>query len=224
VLERVSHAGTMATRSPRRRLPRAERERQTLAAALSVFTARGFEAASMDEIAMRAGVTKPMLYRHFDSKEGLYLACIESAGRPAIETFRAAVASETAPDRRLWAGARAFFGWVEDNREVYARLFLEATARGGAPGALVTELRRDMGRTLADLFTASARAAGVGVMAEVEAQAVCLYGATEALARWWLDHPDVSRDLVALRLVNFAWRGIEDSMRGNLWLPPPDSR
>src|SRR5438552_4066554 len=74
-----------------------------------------------------------------------------------------------------------------------------------------------------ELFTGTARAAGVAPMAEVEAMSVCLYGAAWAMSRWWLDHPDVPRDLVALRLVNFAWRGLEDLMRGNLWLPPPDT-
>src|SRR3954470_24533346 len=207
----------------RRRLPRAEREEKMLDAALGVFTARGFDAASMDEIAAASGITKPMLYSYFGSKEGLYLACLDRAALPMIEALRGAAVAEEDPARRLWAGTRAYLGWVDAHRELWARFFLEASARGGAPAARVDELSREVGETLAELFGGSARAAGVGAMAEVEAMAVCLQGATSAMARWWLDHPDVPRDLVALRLVNFAWRGLEELMHGNLWLPPPDT-
>ena len=206
----------------RRRLPRAEREPQMVDAALALFTERGFDDVPMDEIAARVGVTKPMLYSYFGSKEGLYLACIERAVRPMIEEMRAATVAEDEPDRRLWAGIRAFLGWVEDHREVWARFFLQASARGGAPAARVEEMARELGASLTELFVGTAAAAGVATTAEVEAQALCLYGATEAMGRWWLDHPEVPRDLVALRLMNFAWRGLENLIDGRLWLPPPD--
>ena len=213
------------TSSParRRRVPRAERERQMVDAALALFAERGFDAVSMDEIAERSGITKPMLYNFFASKEGLYLACIEHVTRPMIERFGADVVAEEDPARRLWAGTRSFLAWVDDNREVYARLFVEARARGGEPAALVERLSRELAGTLAELFASTAREAGVAPMAEVEAQAICLYGATEAMARWWLEHPEVPRDLVALRIVNFAWMGQENLMRGRLWLPPADA-
>src|SRR5436305_14498613 len=99
-----------------------------LGAAVAIFAERGFDAASMDEIAERSGITKPMLYSYFRSKEGLFLAAIEQAAQPMIGLFREAVVAEQNPARRLWAGARAFLGWVEANRAVYARLFLEASA------------------------------------------------------------------------------------------------
>ena len=207
----------------RRRIPRAERERQMIGAALALFGERSFDAVSMDEIAERSGITKPMLYSYFGSKDGMYMACIEDAVRPMIEQFRAAVIDAPDPARRLWAGARAYLGWVDDNRAIYSRLFVEARARGGEPAALVERLSRELGSTLAELFTRTAREAGVAPMAEVEAQAVCLYGAVEAMARWWLDHPEVPRDLLALRIVNFAWMGQENLMQGRLWLPPPDA-
>src|SRR3954468_934089 len=207
----------------RRRLPRAEREERMLDAALEIFAARGFEAASMDDIAAASGITKPMLYSYFGSKEGLYLACIDRAALPMIDALRGAVAAEDDAARRLWAGARAYLGGVDEHREIWARFFLEATARGGEPAARVEKLSRALGDTLAELFTGTARAAGVAPMAEVEAMSVCLAGATSGIARWWLDHPDVPLDLVALRLVNFAWRGLEQLMHGNLWLPPPDT-
>src|SRR3954470_19518463 len=105
----------------RRRLPRAEGGERMLDAALEIFAARGFEAASMDEIAEATGITKPMLYSYFGSKEGLYLACIDRAGRPMIEAFRTAVLAEDDPARRLWQGVRAFLGWVDEHRQIWAR-------------------------------------------------------------------------------------------------------
>src|SRR3954470_13875803 len=128
----------------RRRLPRAEREEQMVDAALALFTERGFDDASMDDIAARVGVTKPMLYSYFGSKEGLYLACIERAARPMIEALRAATVAEIDPDRRLWSGTRAFLGWVDEHREVWARFFLQASARGGAPAERVQEMGREL--------------------------------------------------------------------------------
>jgi hypothetical protein len=82
------------TRAPRRRLGRAERERQILDAAVRVFSERGFQQASMDAVAKLVGVTKPVLYTHFGSKDGLLLACIAraraelSAGKPDVERQR----------------------------------------------------------------------------------------------------------------------------------------
>src|SRR4051794_2206270 len=152
----------------RRRLPRAEREPQMVDAALALFTERGFDAVSMDEIAARVGVTKPMLYSYFGSKEGLYLACIERAARPMMAAMQTAVVAEADPDRRLWAGLRSFLGWVDDHREVWARFFVQASARGGAPAERVEEMSRELGATLAELFVGTAAAAGVAATAEVE--------------------------------------------------------
>src|SRR5687767_14290304 len=74
----------------RRRVPRVERQQQMLDVAARVFAERGYHAASMDEIAAEVGVSKPMLYAYFDSKEGLYLACIDRAGQDLLESMRRA--------------------------------------------------------------------------------------------------------------------------------------
>ena len=88
----------------RRRLPRAEREEQLLTVAQAVFAERGFRAPSMDEIALRAGVTKPVLYDHFGSKDGLIAACIRHAGSRLLQRRRRAVTAATGPERILAAG------------------------------------------------------------------------------------------------------------------------
>src|SRR5436305_13269532 len=106
----------------RRKLPRAVRERQMLEVAGRVFAARGFHEASMDEIAQGAGISKPMVYSYFGSKEGLYFAYIELAGQRLLD--RMAEAAEGVDrsgdlDARatLYATSLAFFAHVDENRD-----------------------------------------------------------------------------------------------------------
>ena len=82
----------------RRRVPRAEREQSMLDAAGRAFAAHGFHAASMDAIAADAGISKPMLYNYFGSKQGLYVAFVERDGRELLESMRMA-GSPDAPAR-----------------------------------------------------------------------------------------------------------------------------
>src|SRR5439155_12543670 len=96
--------------TPRRRVPRAEREQQMLEAADRVFARRGYQASSMDEIAAEVGITKPMLYAYFGSKEGLYLASVQRAGEMLAQRLRDS--ARGGPAERLEAGVHAFFSFV----------------------------------------------------------------------------------------------------------------
>src|SRR5919198_3129025 len=107
---------------PRRRLPRKEREELMLQAAGRAFAARGFHAASMDAIAAAAGVTKPMLYRYFGSKEGLYAAYVRTSGRELVDGVRAPETRGEPAEVRLRAGLRAFLRYVDARRESWTVL------------------------------------------------------------------------------------------------------
>src|ERR1700690_2551473 len=85
------------------RLPRLARRRQLLDAALEVFVARGYHAAAMDEIAERAGVSKPVLYQHFPGKQELYLALLDESVDTLLETVRDALQSNPDPKQRVAA-------------------------------------------------------------------------------------------------------------------------
>ena len=91
---------------------------------------------------MRSGVSKPMVYEYFGSKEGIYLACVAEAEKGLIESMERAVSAETAPDRQLWAGATAFFTFVEEQREAWSVLFEEAPSKDGAFAEAATRIRR----------------------------------------------------------------------------------
>ncbi|HEY4421816.1 MAG TPA: TetR/AcrR family transcriptional regulator, partial [Pseudonocardia sp.] len=117
---------------PRRRVSRAERERQILDAAVAVFGERGYQAASMDVVAERVGVTKPVLYAHFGSKEGLLLACIARARAELLEVTTAAAESAHGPEEMLRRGILAFFVYLERREPAWTLLYSESTVAGEA--------------------------------------------------------------------------------------------
>src|ERR1700693_194412 len=106
--ERILTA-TSDTRPHSNRLPRHERRRQLLDAALEVFVSQGYHAAAMDEIAERAGVSKPVLYQHFPGKLELYLALLDESVADLVGAVSAALASTTDNRDRVPATFRAFF-------------------------------------------------------------------------------------------------------------------
>ncbi len=105
------------------RLPRDERRGQLLAAASEVFVERGYHAAGMDEIAERAGVSKPVLYQHFSSKLGLYLAVLQRHVDNLVSGVRQALRTTTDNRQRLRAAVEAFFDFIEHDSQGYRLIF-----------------------------------------------------------------------------------------------------
>ena len=205
------------TRATRRRIPRAEREQQMLVAARRIFAARGFRDASMDEIAAEVGISKPMLYAYFESKEGLFLACSEEAAAQLVAALEESSTHGPA-DLRLWRGFLAFFGWVQSNRDQWRILYPSGPVRGGplAPG--LAAMRKGMADTLTRLIGDVDCAAG----GAVEPLAYCVIAMAEAAAEWWLDHPEETMELQAERLMTFVWPALENLLSGRVWRPPPE--
>src|SRR5579859_3707475 len=99
------------------RVPRSVRERQMLTAAVEVFAEHGFHAASMDEIAARAGISKPMVYAYLGTKDELFLACLRREATGVMEAIAGAAEPDLPADEQLWRGLRAFFGYVREHRD-----------------------------------------------------------------------------------------------------------
>src|SRR2546430_498015 len=118
----------------RARVPRRLREREMVAVAERVFAERGYHSASMDEIATECGVTKPMLYAYFGSKEGLFAACGRPTGERLRARLRAAVDDPSAgPDELLWRGLLLIFRRIGEGRETWMLLYPPgAPTHGGA--------------------------------------------------------------------------------------------
>jgi AcrR family transcriptional regulator len=214
-------------RPARQVVPRHQREQQMLDAGARLFTERGFDGVSMEAIADAVGITKPMLYAYFDSKEGLYVACIERAAQPLLGVVREAIDPSAPPDVQLWSGLLAYFEFVDKHRAEWSAFYVEALGRGGAAAARLRAVQEEIVEALTALLGRTASAAGVSseLVAELEAQARALMGAADAVAAWWIGHPDeASAEMLALRLMNFAWMGYGDMLRGELWRPPASGR
>ncbi|WP_414636316.1 TetR/AcrR family transcriptional regulator [Actinophytocola sp.] len=204
-----------------RRLPRAVRERQILDAAVLVFSRHGYHDASMDEVSEVAGVSKPMIYAYLGSKEDLFGACIRREAQLLFEAVTAGVQGEHAPDMQLWHGLAAFFRFVGEHRESWRVLHRQAASHGG-PFSDEVGAMRDRAIALVDgLLVRSAKRRGLTEQARraTEAMAAALVGSAESLADWWLDHPDISDQLLASWLMNLAWMGFGDLVAGKVWTP-----
>ncbi len=189
-------------RSGTRLVPRAVREEQMLDTAGTVFAERGFHPASMEEIAERADISKPMLYAYFGSKAGLYSAYIQRTGRQLLAAMDASVDPRLAPGAQVQRSMLAFLGFVEDHREGWAVLQSELASGAGPLAADVGRIRGAIVRRMATLLATR--------LAPTRADALAhgFVGAGESLAAWWLDHPDQTREQVAALIMDVGWTGV----------------
>jgi AcrR family transcriptional regulator len=190
-----------------------------LDAAVSVFGRHGFHAASMDEIAEVAGISKPMVYAYLGSKEDLFIACLHREATRLVETVVGAVGSSTRPDEQLWNGLRGFFAFVGAHREGWNMLYRQS--RGREPFASEwAAMRGRMVEIVSGLLArAVASAGGPGGPADLEPVTYAMVGAAESMADWLADHPGEDPGRTAARLMNLIWLGAEDLLRGAVWHP-----
>lgn len=187
------------------RLPRSKRRAQLLSVAKDVFSANGYHATAMDEIAERAGVSKPVLYQHFPSKLELYVALLDSHVEELITSVKVALASTTDNRQRVNAAVGAYFDFVNDNTGAF-RMVFESDLRGEP------EVQRTIDRATSENVDAIAATitADAGLDEErARLLAVCLVGLSQVSARFWLDNPStVTRDEAVTLTSTLAWRGI----------------
>ena len=191
------------------------REPQMLDAAERAFAERGFHAASVDAIAEASGISKPMVYAYFGSKEDLYIAYIERSGRELLDRMRRATDPSSPPNERLRAGSLEFLRFVGERRDGWQVLHAEATARGGPLAEEVASLREGIARMISQLLMETIPNAGVldETTAAVDGVAHAVVGAGESLANWWLGHPELPPERAAELLVALAQKGV-DQARG----------
>jgi AcrR family transcriptional regulator len=177
-------------------MPRARREQLILDVAGTSFARAGFHSASMDEIADSAGVSKPLLYTYFGSKEGLYVAYIKRAGGELLDRLVSATPRDATPAGQLRARITEFLSFVAEHGDGWKVLFREVGST--RPFAEHVAAIRDQ---IADAIRVMIEAGGPSERGYArpasDAIAHALVGAGESLANWWLDHPEVGRDQVA---------------------------
>ena len=191
------------------RLPRSARRRQLLGAAQEVFVAHGYHAAAMDDIADRAGVSKPVLYQHFPSKLDLYVALLDQHVEVLGEQVRGALASTDDNKERVTACIAAYFDFVDDPGGAF-RLVFESDLRNEP--AVRERVERSLQISIDALADTIARDTGLS-RSESELLSCGLAGLAEVSARWWLtSEPDGGDRVAKARAVELlaalAWRGI----------------
>ncbi|GAA3229666.1 TetR/AcrR family transcriptional regulator [Dactylosporangium siamense] len=200
-----------------KRLPRVVREQQMLDAAVRVFSHRGFHAASMDEIAEVAGISKPMVYAYLGTKDELFIACLHREATRLMEAVAAGVLPTAKPDEQLWHGLRAFFTFVGDHRDGWRVLYRQARSEPHFAGELAG-MRARIVEVVAGLLGSAATAAEVpGRPGDFTAMAYAYVGAAESLADWLADHEDEDPDHTATRMMNFVWVGADALLQGRVW-------
>ena len=187
------------------RLPRSARRKQLLAAAQQVFVAQGYHAAAMDDIAERAGVSKPVLYQHFPGKLDLYLALLDTHCDALIDRVGRAMAATTDNEERVRGATEAYFDFVDHESEAFRLVFESDLRNDPAVRERVERVEQICIAAITDTIMADT---GVS-RARAELLAAGLVGAAETAARFWLaggrkvDKPEAEQLLTAL-----AWRGI----------------
>ena len=187
------------------RLSRSDRRSQLLSAAKSVFVSQGYHAAAMDEIAERAGVSKPVLYQHFQSKLELYSALLGESAQEMVGLVRQALTGTTDNDERVHRAVQAYFTFVADDSQTY-RLIFESDLRASKEVAqIVDQATQDCIDAITDTITTD-----TGTDPErARLLASGLVGLSQVSARYWLAQGGtVSREEAIELLSALAWRGI----------------
>lgn len=191
-------------------------------AASAMFAARGFDGCSMDDIASASGITKPMLYAYFGSKEALFVRCQRESGVELREILaRAGAAPDLPPSERLWRALLGVFEFIDEHRDGWAVYHASGPGTGGPIDASAARARKEFAGLVAELLSENAEEQGMAseLRPHLEALAHALTGAAIGLSVWWLDHSDEPRELQALRLMNLVWMGLGDLLEGRLFLP-----
>jgi AcrR family transcriptional regulator len=204
---RMSNLTDTAARKRARggRLPRGERRDQLLATASEVFVDRGYHAAGMDEIAERAGVSKPVLYQHFSSKLDLYLAALQLHGDILVAGVRQALRTTTDNRQRLRSAVQAFFDFIELDSQGYRLIFENDNVTEPQVAAQVKVAIEACTDAVFDLISHDS---GLDPHRS-RMVAVGLVGISVDCARYWLDADrPISKDDAVEGTVQFAWGGL----------------
>jgi len=183
-----------------------ERRAQLLAVARRLFGRSGFHGVSMDEVAREAGVTKPILYDHFDSKEELYVALLDADAQELERQVRAALAAHSGNRERIRQSFQAYFDFVDEHAAGFKLFVQETMGADDVFRSKVQEVRDHIRGEVSDLIVRESRGA-VG-REDSDTVALALVGMVETVARRDPGGPKERRKRAVDTLVRLAWRGI----------------
>ena len=181
-----------------------ERRSQLLDVGRSLFAEKGFDATSIEEIAARAGVTKPVVYEHFGGKEGLYAVVVDREMQRLLDGITGALSGGGAREL-LEQAALAFLEYIEEQSDGFRILVRDSpvATSSGTFASLISDIASQVEHVLGREF----KSRGIDTkLASVYSQA--LVGMVALTGQWWLDARKPKRDQVAAHLVNLAWNGL----------------
>jgi AcrR family transcriptional regulator len=182
-----------------------QRRQQLLDVARALLAEKGFEATSVEEIAHRAAVSKPVVYAHFGGKEGIYAVVVDREMRRVLDLIESALAESGHPRRLIERAAQAFLAYVDEYPDGF-RILVRDSPVASSTGTF-SSLLGDIASQVEHLLGVHFEHYGYDPkLAAVYAQA--LVGMVALTGQWWLDARTPSRDEVAAHVVNLAWNGL----------------
>jgi AcrR family transcriptional regulator len=182
----------------------AERREQLIGVARELFAERGYEATSIEEIAERAGVSKPVVYEHFGGKEAMYTLIADREVRALVDRIKDAL-SPGHPRRTIVRAVEAFLSYVEDEKAGFGILVRDPPA--GTGGAALPSVLDEVAQAVEALLLTELKMRGYSrKMAPILAR--CLVGMIALPGQWWSVAGGARRRYVADQIVNLAWNGL----------------
>jgi AcrR family transcriptional regulator len=182
----------------------AERREQLIDIARTLFAQRGFDGASVEEIAARAEVSKPVVYEHFGGKEGVYAVVVDREVRQLLDMMRDAL-TEGSARVLLERAAVALLDYIEQSSDGF-RILVRDSPLGSATGSYVS-IMSDIASRVEGILVDEFKRRGFDAKA-APMYAQMLVGMVGMTGQWWLDARKPKRDEVAAHLVNLAWNGL----------------
>ncbi len=185
------------------RLPAPARREQILDVSVQVFAHRGFHSTSMNDVADAAGVTKPVLYQHFDSKQDLYLALLDEAGARLRNAVRKAVANATSGKEQTELGFKAYFRWVAEDHDAFLLLFGSRASRDEESTVAIRRITAEAAQAIAPFIAADIE----GEHQEMLAHG--LVGLAEGVSRHLVEKGvTFDPEVLGQQMADLAWAGL----------------
>lgn len=190
---------------PRVRMTGQERRLQLLEVGRTVFAERGYEAASVEEIAARAKITKPVVYEHYNGKEGLYAVVVDREVQALIQRITESLVGDH-PRSLLEQAAMAFLSYIQDEPEGF-RILVRDSPVASSTGTLASVIG-DIATQVEYIMRNEFESRGFDTkLSPLYSQA--LVGMVALVGQWWLDAGKPKKEIVAAHLVNLAWNGLK---------------
>ncbi|GAA1882609.1 TetR/AcrR family transcriptional regulator [Lapillicoccus jejuensis] len=199
-------SGDEGRRAGRHRMTGPQRREQLLEIGRALFAEKGFEGTSVEEIAAKAKVSKPVVYEHFGGKEGLYAVVVDREVTSLLDQVTAALDPEHGARQLLESAALALLEYVDTSTDGF-RILVRDSPTGQSTGSFAS-LISDVATRVEHLLAAEFKSRKLDPKtAPLYAQ--MLVGMVALTSQWWLESRRFKKDEVAAHLVNLAWNGLQ---------------